>query len=465
MEIIPFRDFGHYPLLIWGILLLFAGLFIDAVIHLRKPWSKPALAIYVTIFLWYPGNFIYVGTEFFRYRFSDEIIRLACWQIIFFLCTFRFLLPYLADLMKVKRLPKGHAPPPLHEQLAPLLFMVTGVWLVLFITGCIQLEEDIMGVIWPLSTPYKVDLFVHSGVGGGWDFLTALAQYVYQLCAVFFGVAAVLSRGWLRALAIALVLFTWPYFMFGRVRNIQLSLLAPAIIAYLLFVKSRPGVKICIALLSFLAVHIWFLMVIDYRADHSIERFKTYFVNHKGQALTGFHYGLEMMEELCHMNTFIDNGKMQVTYGKDYLDEALNFVPRTLWTNKPRLGYDYLMARGMSSTEVRGQEMTVYATIATGVIGQGILNFGKLLGPIGAAFIVAMWAAYLSKLWQERWQLGKAFLMLLGLGLTFNMGRGFSLLVFWPFVFGVILMWFYDKLVSVKPIRYSRLSSQQRAAK
>ena len=120
-------------------------------------------------------------------------------------------------------------------------------------------------------------------------------------------------------------------------------------------------------------------------------------------------------------------------------------VPRTIWPGKPRIGYDYAIARGLKNTNMQGE--FVLATVSTGMIGQGVHNFGTFFGVIAAAVIMACWTGFLAKLWLQRDQLPRAALFMVGVGLTFNMGRDITLLVLWPFVFGYLGLRLYEAKV------------------
>ncbi len=85
----------------------------------------------------------------------------------------------------------------------------------------------------------------------------------------------------------------------------------------------------------------------------------------------------------------------------------------------------------------------VVASISTGMIGQGVMNFGRFLGPIAAALLMALWVALLARqdlLSQDN--VVRFLLYALGLILTFNMGRDITFLVVFPFVCGyAVLLW------------------------
>ena len=77
---------------------------------------------------------------------------------------------------------------------------------------------------------------------------------------------------------------------------------------------------------------------------------------------------------------------------------------------------------------------------ATGMIGQGVVNFGRILGPIASALLMAFWVAVLARQDLMGSDIGHLLLYAIGLVLTFNMGRDITLLVVYPFIFGWLLL-------------------------
>ena len=76
-----------------------------------------------------------------------------------------------------------------------------------------------------------------------------------------------------------------------------------------------------------------------------------------------------------------ESGAASPSYGGRYLNELLNVVPRVIWPSKPLIGIDYAKWRGLEEPE---SELGVSATVSTGMIGGGVLNFGRFFGPSGS---------------------------------------------------------------------------------
>ncbi len=141
-----------------------------------------------------------------------------------------------------------------------------------------------------------------------------------------------------------------------------------------------------------------------------------------------------MATELVYILEFIDRGVLSVDNGYTYLTELFNVIPRAIWPDKPGIGLDYAIARGFGGND---NDTGVYATISHGMIGQGVLNFGWLFGSIAVGILLSLWTAFLSRLRSQPEPL-RQFLFMIGVGLTFNLGRDITLLVLWPIVFAYL---------------------------
>ncbi|MCW0220239.1 MAG: hypothetical protein OJI67_18075 [Prosthecobacter sp.] len=437
-----------FPLIFWLLLLLLAALVVEAALKWEEPWSKPAIALYGTVAAWYPGNLAYSGMLHFNELFSKTIINAALLQVIGFLVALRlFIFPVCKFLLRKAEKPPGVNLRSFASQIAPLFWSVFVLWLVLFSIAVFRLEGDILAVFWPPIAREKVILYAHSGMGGSTGFLVASAQYSYQMACAFFGVAFILSRGWLKSFSFIMICITWPYFMFDRNRNIQLAVAMPMLISYMLLGPAKVYFKVVLAVVFFAFFYIWFILVGSYRGDYDMSSFLQAPRLSSANLIKSRHSGLDMLEELCYINKFIENGTYKINHGERYLADVLNVVPRAIWKNKPLLGFDYAIARGFANPNARYGEVSISAIIATGMIGQGVVNFGRFFGVMAAALLASLWVGLLSRLWVERWKVGNAFLFILGLGLTFNLGREITLLVLWPFVFASFGVWIVHKFI------------------
>jgi hypothetical protein len=220
----------------------------------------------------------------------------------------------------------------------------------------------------------------------------------------------------------------------------MLAMVVPAMLAWV-FLRLRGGLvkKACILLACFMVVNVWMKFIIANRSDMSI-----------GQALQsgeskkqGHNEGLNMYEELCWISTFIERGTYHVNWGQRYFAELVNPIPRGLWHGKPLIGIDYAIARGQGGGDA--EQGGVNATVSTGLVGQGVVNFGRVLGPAAAAILMALWVAWLARLDLDIEGLGHLPLYSLGLILTFNLGRDITLITLYPFIFGLLAAQWIDR--------------------
>jgi hypothetical protein len=406
---------------------IMAVLLIELVAKRCECWTKPAAALYITIFVWYLVNYLYDGPDSFQLSFDVQQTGFALIQVATFLVFYRaavwFLIPRLAKARSIV-IPKG---PPLRR----LTQVVIGAWVMLLFLGVGLSDWNLFGILWPPSSTEKVGLFVTSGVGSGASFLISTCEYIYLLLCAWMGVLFVLERGIGRwALAIS-IFASWPYYWFGRTRNRMIALLLPAMACYYLFKHRRYLQKIGVTAVVLFGVNIWFLIVANFR-DVTETQYLEIATHIQAKGLQ--HYGVNMLEELCWSNALVKEGTYKIHYGSNYISQFVNFVPRTFWPNKPLIGWDYAIARGYGIGE--SEEEGVYATISTGVIGQGVINFGPYFGVLAAATLMALWNCFLSRLWLQRQSHLRVLLFLMGLGQTFNIGRDITLLALWPIVFG-----------------------------
>jgi hypothetical protein len=228
-----------------------------------------------------------------------------------------------------------------------------------------------------------------------------------------------------------------------RTRNTMLAVLVPAILAWV-FLRLRGGawLKTAVLLVCFLLINAWFGFVLANRSNMSIASA----LQEQGFSLEQnekvHHEGLNMYEELCWINSFIKDGSFNPPAGQEYFTEIVNPIPRTLWPGKPLIGIDYAQARGYSWDQGEGG---VAATISTGMIGQGVVNFGWILGPAFAALLMSLWAAALARLDLEGQRVGRIPLYALGLILTFNLGRDITLITLYTFIFGAAIVWWLER--------------------
>ena len=74
-----------------------------------------------------------------------------------------------------------------------------------------------------------------------------------------------------------------------------------------------------------------------------------------------------------------------------------------------------------------------------------MINFGRIFGPAFAALLMALWSTILMRQDVLAEQLGRMPLYIVGLVLTFNLGRDITFITLYTFVFGAIIVWFLNR--------------------
>lgn len=457
-----FSTITLFPWTFWVVVVALIGLVTEACHRIRKGWAIPALLVYGTVGVWYVGNLIQTGPAEFLGVFGANLTNLALLQVFLFLAAYRGFV--------YKMLPRNDDPqaaisvaarfrPAVVSRFFRLTFLA---WLFLFIVGVAIAKGQFLAIVWPpSSSSEKVGMFNRVGVGGGADFLLSTAGYIYLLFCATFGMIFVLARRQTRWFALLMMAFTWPYFLFSPARSLMLALIVPGIACYLVATRGGWLKKGVVAAVLCAAIHLWFGQVMHFRDSEAGE----YRV---GSMLDFSHeqtqqYGLDMLAELCFMDSFVQTGIYKPNWGERYFAEVANVIPRVIWPGKPLIGYDYAYVRGFRDESA--DEEAVFATVSTGLIGQGIANFGRFFGVLAAAFLMTLWTLILAKLWRRRFELPRFFLFLVGCGLTFNMGRDITLLVLWPFVFGYGFVLLVERLTgratgSRRSVRVNRPTTQ-----
>src|SRR5258708_17920616 len=389
-------------------------------------WAPPFIAVLGTIAAWYMVEPIYFEDFFSDYTFSAASTAYRC--LLVFLVTFVVAAPVMVRDFQ----PHGQLSPQqlyaLHpEQLIPPIVFL---WLCLLAYGIYRMEGDVFGALFPIEGRTGLSMWGRGAAedAGMSGFIVSAGAYLYVLCLGLFRLMFPLTKKTPMRLLLAIcIALSWPYAFLQGSRNVTLAVVIPALAAYLLIGKRTPAQKVFIAIGSFLALDFVMRGIIGFRN-----------VGFEAASLTEVestkHLGLNMASELINIAGFVEDGVMEISYGMGYLAELLNIVPRAIWADKPILGINYAIVRGFGGGE---SDIGVFATLSTGIVGQGVLNFGTWFGPIAAGLLMASWVGLLTRL---RFQGGTArtALFLIGLGLTFNLGRDITLLVLFPFVFGYI---------------------------
>src|SRR5437870_10792753 len=401
-----------------------------------------AVAVYITVFAWY---FIdpFINPEQYDYL-PSFLLGQSYGQVLLFLIGFRVFIP-VAKRWIGRRRSTGV----FDTRLTPeqILIAAGAIWLLLFVIGIARLGGDVIGAVFPLDSRAGVTMWGRGAVETSTSgFLIASAAYLFNAVTAFLGVLIFFQRStsW-RLLATAMFAVTLPYFFFEGARSHFLAVLLPFILTYLFYGRHPLIVKLASLAAAFVCLDQGFRFVTAFRGTG----FRELLASENPYELVDEELrqtGLNMIQELCFANAYVETGDTSPAYGARYLDELLNVVPRAIWTSKPLIGIDYAKWRGFENPE---SELGVSATVSTGMIGGGGLNFGQILGPMAAGILMALWTGLLIRWWEQRKSLLRLVLFMLGAGLTFNLGRDISLLVLWP----VIFAYCFVRLIEIWPTK------------
>jgi oligosaccharide repeat unit polymerase len=397
------------------------------------------VAVYITVFAWY---FVdpFINPEQYDYL-PPYLLGISYGQVLLFLIGFRVFMP-VAIRWIVRRQSTGVFDTR-HFRPEQIVIGAGAIWLLLFLIGIARLGGDVTGAVFPLDSRAGVTMWGREAIASSASgFLIASAGYFFNAVTAFLGVLVFFQRStfW-RVLAGAMFAITLPYFLLAGSRSHFLAVLLPFILTYLFYARHLLIVKLAVLAVAFVCLDQGFKFVTAFRGTGFREVLAAenpYELRDEDLRQTG----LNMIQELCFVNVYLETGGTSPAYGARYLNELLNFIPRAIWPSKPLIGIDYAKWRGYESDD---GALGVVATISSGMIGGGVLNFGQIFGPIAAGILMALWTGLLIRWWEQRKSLLRLVLFMLGAGLTFNLGRDISMLVLWP----VIFAYFFVRLAEI----------------
>jgi len=435
------------PLPFWLVIIALCGGIIWAWEESRRGVGIPIIAVLGTVAVWYVGDVIYNDYSRYEEEFGGQSLESAWWQVFLFVLSFLAMSLPVHGMMNrslgrrrsvVMRYARTRAMEhrDVQRQISRAATGLFTVWGLLMVVALIQVKGDVLG----LFAPYlgeKAYPWSRGQIGGGFSALISLASYLQIFLVAGVGVIAAVSRDpRTRRMALLICFLMMPTYIFDRTRNTMLATVLPGVLAWV-FLRLRVSLPSQLGILAifYFFVSFWFSVVMANREGMSFDVESA--ISGKGGKESGLHEGLNMFEELAWMNASMESGDFTSNGGRRYFAELVNPIPRGLWKNKPTIGLDYAVARGQA---VMGPKGEVTATISTGMIGQGVVNFGRFFGPLAAAFLMSLWVAALARMDLMGKDPARLLLYACGIILTFNMGRDISLLVIYPFIFGLLLL-------------------------
>ena len=395
---------SQFPLPFYLVAVALAYFIWRAISARSEAWGLPAFMVLATAAVWYVGDALYNDYSEYSSIIGPDFLTLAWWQVLLFVVAFGLMIKPVHCRMNRRLRRKGsfavHAYKTnvlnrnsIQRQIDHVTWGVSIAWLILMGIALSRVEGDALGLFAPYLAGERAAPWARGRVGGGIDGLLSLAGYIQVLLTAAIGVILSLSSNPRTRTIAGLIFFvSAPYFIFDRTRNIMLAAIIPPVLAWILLrLKANSVVKATFLGVAFIGVNHWFSFVIANRTETGIAQAFS-----EGSLRTGKdakHQGLNMLEELGWINSFIASGIYEPNWGQRYLGELVNPIPRVIWEDKPLIGIDYAMARGMGWNQATDKEGGVAASISTGMIGQGVANFGQFFGPLAAAYLMSVWAS------------------------------------------------------------------------
>jgi hypothetical protein len=428
-----FRSNVAHELTFYLAVIVLVALTAESCIRLLKRDSFGiTVAVYITVFAWYFVGPL-INPELYDYMPPSSLGQ-SYGQVVLFLIGFRVFAPSAIRWI-VRRRSWGV----FDTRLTPeqILSAAGALWLLLFVIGIARMGGDVKGAVFPLDGRFGPTMWgrgaTESAASG---FLVAFAAYLFIAVTALLGVLIFFQRSNARRLlAGAMFAITLPYFFLEGARSHFLAAVVPFLLTYLFYGRHLLILKLAVLVIAFFCLHEGFKFVKVFR----LGGFREVLASGNPYELLGDDEGqtdLNMTQELCFVNTYLETGGTSPAYGGRYLNELLNFIPRSIWPSKPLIGIDYAKWRGFETEDSEEGDLGVNTTISSGMIGGGVLNFGQIFGPVAAGMLMALWTGLLIRWWEQRKSLLRLVLFMLGAGLTFNLGRDISMLVLWPVIFG-----------------------------
>ncbi len=444
-------SFMNLPASFVATVVILSALIVELWRHRRQAWALPALIVYLTVIVWYYADVVLYPE---RYRGMPRMLfDIAYGQVLIFALSFRVLVPIIS--WRIAPVSPVLVPVSLKPELMFKAAIVA--WVLLFTCAVYRMDWDVVGALFPIDGRNGNMMWLRAAAGdaGPTGFLVSTGGYLYLVVCALFGIIFVLGRKPPTKMgALGFMLLTWPHFLLSGSRNQFLAVIMPCMFCYALLGRQKVNIRIITLVGCFLLVNFAFKIVIGYRnvGYRVIFEQQDSDVMAEGMAQdekSSEHEGLNMIEELCYENAFLQGGQLQLTWGWDYFVQLTGFIPRAVWPGKPMMEMEYAKVRGFGGGDA---DIGVVATVSTGLIGQGVLEYGVFFGPVAPALLLALWCGLLARWWQQRVSLLRMGLFLLALGITFNLGRDITNIGLWPVIFAYLIVRLAEKSMATRPV-------------
>jgi len=282
----------------------------------RNP-SGVTVMVYVTVFAWY---FVdpFINPEQYDYL-PSSLLGESYGQVLLFLIGFRVFTP-IATRWIARRRSSGI----FDMRLAPeqILVGVATLWLILFSIGVYRLDGEVMGALFPLDGRNGPTMWGRGAVEtGASGFLISSGGYLFNAVTAFLGVLMFFQRSiaW-RLLAVAMFAISLPYFFLAGARSHFLAAVVPFIITYLFYGRHWLVIRLVILAVAFFCLNEGFKFVTAFRDTGGYREVLASENPYELMDEDARPSGLNMIQELCFVNTYLGTGGGSPAYGARYLN-------------------------------------------------------------------------------------------------------------------------------------------------
>ncbi len=401
--------------------------------------------VYLTVGLWYFLDPVYRPDSYERHSSSD--LETVFIQVLIFLFAFRVFVEVGAPKTSSRVLRAFH---PGELDRGRIVGALLSLWLVLFVIGMYRADFKVIDALFPLGQRWGgANMWARGRFGSTTDFLVSIGNYTYMMTCATFGLLAVATlRTSLRCGMMLMAALTWPMFALSGNRSQLLMVALPSVFAVLLLKNWSRMRQVMFLAACFAVLNTVMLIAITYR-NQGVGRFfeeESSFAVLSGQK----HAGLNMPEELIYINRYQAAVLLEPTWGWGYFAQAVNFIPRAIWADKPFPGKEFAVLR------VGYHNGVVAATISNGLIGQGVQDFGRWLGPIVPAGLMTLMVSIMCRLTRRGSPFLRSCLVIFLMALIPNLGRDLTMFTLWPAVFGYVAVVYYERTLGKRRIPAGR---------
>jgi len=423
------------PVMYQIVLMILLLLIAESAFRLKQLRWGIAGIVYITIGLWYFIDPIY-RPEVYEWL-SDSEWTTVYIQVLIFLVAFRLTVEVLVP-RTASRVLRAFNPRELDS--GTFVTTVLLLWSILFLIGMYRADFRFLDALFPMGARWQgAQMWSRARLGGFADFLSSLGMYGYLMtCAVFGLIAVGTRRPSLRFGMLGMMCLTWPMFALSGSRSLLLTVAVPSILGALILKRwSRLQQGLFLAA-CFLTINTIMLVSIAYRSKGVNQFFLE--EDYSAALDDAEHNGLNMPAELAYINSYQLEGRLEPELGYEYFSQAVNFVPRFIWPGKPFPGEKFAALR------VGYHNGMVAATVSNGLVGQGVQNFGRWIGPAVPAILLAILIAWMCRLTKRGIPFLRSSVVIFLMSLIPNLGRDITLLNLWPAIFACAGVFAYEKM-------------------